>query len=265
MNFGPGQKSAAMTRAWIASGGNLGNVVESFQAACRFLAEHHDLQLVHCSGIYRTAPVGSAAGSAYLNAASCWETTLSPLELLELLQRAERAAGRTREVHWGPRTLDLDLVQFGEIRVRDSRLVVPHPAAWYRRFVLDPVCEFGHDVLHPLHRKTWGELRRRLLDRPLPVSVTGGNAEARASLVTTLTPEFPDASLHAADSAGQIPDAGLRIWLGTALDGASTPPPPLSVDGSRWGSQAIEQLRYVLASALDAPARIGDWPAAVGP
>lgn len=252
-----------MTQAWIASGGNLGNVVETFQAACRFLAEHDDLQLVRCSGIYRTAPVGNAAGTAYLNAATCWETTLSPLQLLDLLQHAERAAGRTREIHWGPRPLDLDLIQFGETLVHDSRLVVPHPAAWYRRFVLDPVCEFGGDVPHPLHRKTWSDLRQRLLVRPLAISVSGGAAEIPASLVRTLSPEFPEACLHAAKSADEPPNAGLRIWLGPPPDEPAIQQPRLSVDGSGWGPQMIEQSRFVLASALDTPTRIGDWPTSV--
>lgn len=250
-----------MARACVAFGGNLGDVVDSFQAACRSLAEHPELDLVHASGIYRTAPVGGDAGTGFLNAATCWETTLPPLELLKLLQQTEMSAGRTREVHWGPRTLDLDLIQFGDTQVQEFRLLVPHPAAWYRRFVLDPVCEFAADVPHPLHRKTWGELRQRLLNRPLRVAVFGGSAAARDAIVTTLKSEFPDADLRGAESAFEIPDAGLRIWLGPTSDGLETEPPPLSANGSGWGTQGVEQSRYVLASALDVPERIGDWPA----
>lgn len=250
-----------MARAWIALGGNLGDVPRTFQAACRSLARQPELKLVHSSGIYRTAPVGGDAGAAFLNAATSWETTLSPLELLQRLQQAEDAAGRTRDLRWGPRPLDLDLIQFGDTIVQEFRLTVPHPAAWYRRFVLDPVCEFAPDVPHPLHRKSWGELRQRLLPRPLRVAILGGSAADRTAIVATLKPEFPAADWRVAESAYEVPDAGLRIWLGPTTDGLESQPPALSVNGSSWGVQTIEQARYVLTSALDVPERIGDWPA----
>ncbi|HTN04627.1 MAG TPA: 2-amino-4-hydroxy-6-hydroxymethyldihydropteridine diphosphokinase [Planctomycetaceae bacterium] len=251
-----------MARAWIALGGNLGNVPQTFRAACLSLSRQPELELIRSSGIYRTAPVGDDAGSAFFNAATAWETALSPLELLQRLQQAEDAAGRTRDLRWGPRPLDLDLIQFGDTIVQKSQLTVPHPAAWYRRFVLDPVCEFAPDVRHPLHWKPWGELRQRLLPRPLRVAIFGGSAADRTAIVATLKPAFPAADLRVAESASEIPDAGLRVWLGPTTDGLEFQPPPLSVNGSSWGAQSIEQARYVLTSALDVPERIGDWPAA---
>lgn len=253
-----------MTRAWVALGGNVGDVLESFLSASRLLAEHPELQFVQASGIYRSAPVGSAAGSAYLNAATCWETSLPPLTLLALLQQTELALGRSRDVHWGPRTLDLDLVQLGDTLVQESRLTIPHPAAWYRRFVLDPICEFAGAELHPLHHTGWKELRRRLLQRPLKVAICGGTAESRTAIVETLGPEFRSAELRATETAAETSAASLRIWLGLTPGVPQSRLPLLAIDGSRWGSRALEETRYVLAAALDQPVRISDWPLATG-
>lgn len=245
-----------MVQAWVALGGNLGDVPSQFRQVQSVLSAQSDLQLVRVSGLYRTAPVGASAGSTYYNAAACWETSLSPVELLDRLQDAELRAGRTREIHWGPRTLDLDLVAYGDARFKTTRLTVPHPAAWYRRFVLDPVCEFAGDTPHPQFNVTWQALRRRLLARPLPVTISGGIAETRAQVAMTLSAEFPEARLHPQASTG-----GMHIWLGAADEESSTTP-DLAVDGSRWGTEALAQARFVLVSALDTPERIGDWPGA---
>ena len=246
-----------MVQVLVALGGNLGDVPDQFRHALNVLSDGPDLQVCQVSGIYRTAPVGAAAGNAYYNAAISCDTILTAECLLDRLQDAELRAGRTREIHWGPRTLDLDLIAYGDSLIQTSRLTVPHPAAWYRRFVLDPVCEFAGDTPHPQFDVTWQALRRRLLARPLPVTISGGTSETRAQVALTLSGEFPVARLYPQASTG-----GMHIWLGAADEESSTPP-DLAVDGSRWGADTLAQARFVLMSTLDSPERIGDWSVAV--
>src|SRR5262245_21273994 len=125
-----------MPHCLIALGGNLGAVERSFEGALQRLADAPRCALVAASRLHRTAAVGTDAGPEFLNAAAEVATELAPLELLDLLQSIERDFGRIRGTHWGPRTLDLDLLFYGSEIIDLPRLVVPHPAVWHRRFVL---------------------------------------------------------------------------------------------------------------------------------
>ncbi len=179
-----------MTLCAISLGGNVGDVPATMAAAVQLLTSSGDISDLRMSRLYRTAPVGAVAGDVFHNAAAVFETTLSPLDLLELLQQIEDRCGRIRTVHWGSRTLDLDLLLYGDEILGDdilqsppmasagtllrsvaneSHLIVPHPALWYRRFVLDPLVELIPDVVHPVFHQTIRQLRDRLLPRPLPV------------------------------------------------------------------------------------------------
>ncbi len=137
------------------------------------------LQELECRGvatlalsrIATTRPVGSDAGPPFLNAAATVESHLSPIELLQTLHRVEAAFGRIRTVHWGPRTLDLDLLLYGEEIADQPDLVIPHPAMWYRRFVLDPANEVAPEMLHPILKSTVGSLYHALNVLPLRVSL----------------------------------------------------------------------------------------------
>jgi 2-amino-4-hydroxy-6-hydroxymethyldihydropteridine diphosphokinase len=113
--------------------------------------------------------------------------------------------------------LDLDLILYGDQVIDQPQLQVPHPASWYRRFVLDPLVEIAADVVHPQKQLTIGELRSRLLVRPLPVSLAGGSEETRAELRGRLSAEFPDAVIHDWDwrSQARLSLPALLIWLGT--------------------------------------------------
>jgi 2-amino-4-hydroxy-6-hydroxymethyldihydropteridine diphosphokinase len=171
-----------MPRCYIALGGNVGDVNETFRWAAARLERDGPVNVTRFSSVFRTRPVGPNAGEEFTNAAAEVETDLEPLVLLDLLQDLERRAGRTSGVHWGPRPLDLDLIFYADQIIDVPRLRVPHPACWYRRFVLDPLAEIASDVRHPVKRLTVEELRLRLLRRPLVLALAGSSHAQRQSL-----------------------------------------------------------------------------------
>jgi 2-amino-4-hydroxy-6-hydroxymethyldihydropteridine diphosphokinase len=131
-----------MTRAVIAFGANLGDREATIASAARALAEAPDVTLVAVSPVYETPAITDAGvdrdAPAYLNGVAIVETSLEPHSLLDVLQTIEAGHGRVRNEHWGDRTLDLDLIDFGGRVFIDERLELPHPRAWQRAFVLQP-------------------------------------------------------------------------------------------------------------------------------
>lgn len=208
-----------MPRCHISLGGNLGPVAETFDRALDRLQQVIGCSPVAVSRFHRTAAVGLDAGSEFLNAAAELETTLKPFDLLDLLQTVEIELGRERTVHWGPRTLDLDLLFYGAEVISSPRLVVPHPAAWYRRFVLDPLTEIAPSLVHPTKGISIQRLRERLLARPLQVAFTGGTAERRTAMTTHLSAIFSDAEFSNWNSRVEqellaTSEPALIFWLG---------------------------------------------------
>jgi 2-amino-4-hydroxy-6-hydroxymethyldihydropteridine diphosphokinase len=133
---------AAATRAFVGVGANLGDAAATVRSALQALADLPDTRLVASSSLYRSAPV-EAIGPDFVNAVAELQTTLAPLPLLLQLQRIEQAHGRVRNGRNAPRTLDLDLLLHGT-RVLDSDLLVlPHPRAHLRAFVLEPLAELA--------------------------------------------------------------------------------------------------------------------------
>lgn len=179
------------TRSLIALGGNLGDVAATFRSALARLDDVPEIRVLQVASNHGTRPMGANAGDEFLNSAAEFETTLGADELLAQLHEVEAAEGRVRTVHWGPRTLDLDLLLHGDTIVDTPDLRVPHPASWYRRFVLDPLVEIAPDVVHPVQQATIRELHGRLLQRPLPLSLRGGTPDLRTSITDALGLRFP--------------------------------------------------------------------------
>jgi 2-amino-4-hydroxy-6-hydroxymethyldihydropteridine diphosphokinase len=152
----------------IAIGGNLNASSDVFHKALREL-EDNRTAVLDVSRVMTTQPVGSEAGSAFLNAAATLRSVLGPMELLNTLHGIEAAFGRTRTVRWGPRTLDLDLLLYAEEAIDRPELVVPHPAMWYRRFVLAPAVEVAAKMRHPLLNCTVEDLFHALNENPLSI------------------------------------------------------------------------------------------------
>jgi 2-amino-4-hydroxy-6-hydroxymethyldihydropteridine diphosphokinase len=139
------------TRAYVGIGANLGDPAAQVRAAIDALAAVRGTRLVSASSLYRTAPVGYADQPDFVNAVAAVDTELAPLELLGELHAIERSAGRERSFRNAPRTLDLDLLLYGDASVRDAALVVPHPRMQERAFVLAPLAEIAPGARIPGH------------------------------------------------------------------------------------------------------------------
>jgi dihydroneopterin aldolase/2-amino-4-hydroxy-6-hydroxymethyldihydropteridine diphosphokinase len=139
--------------AVVALGSNLGDRMESLQAAVDSLGADPGLQVVAVSPVVETDPVGGPEQDDYLNAVAVIRCSLAPRDLLRVCQRVEAERGRERLVRWGPRTLDVDVVAFGGLvssdRGHDPELVVPHPRAWQRAFVLNPWSQLDPTAVLP--------------------------------------------------------------------------------------------------------------------
>ena len=127
--------------AALAFGGNIGDPVAAFAAALMGLREHSSVTLGRLSSIYRTPPWGKTDQPEFLNMAALVKTSLQPADLLAFCLELERAGGRERRERWGPRTLDIDILTYGDAIIDQARLQIPHPRIPERAFVLTPLAE----------------------------------------------------------------------------------------------------------------------------
>ena len=148
-------------KAVIALGANIGNPLENLEIALSLLRE--STEVISVSSFYTTAPVGGPAQPDYLNAVCIIESELPALDLLSLLQGIEKSLGRERSEHWGPRTIDLDLIQYGGVLSKSTELELPHPRAHERRFVLEPWLEIDANAVLLSH----GRVDQLLAQLPL--------------------------------------------------------------------------------------------------
>jgi 2-amino-4-hydroxy-6-hydroxymethyldihydropteridine diphosphokinase len=139
--------TAPAIEALIALGGNVGDVPATFDRATAQLCDGQSVWLKLRSSNYRTPPWGVTDQPAFVNAVIAVTTTLAPHELLERMRDVERHLGRNRalEQRWGPRTLDLDLLAYDDIRLDTTELTLPHPRMFERAFVLVPLAEIAPD------------------------------------------------------------------------------------------------------------------------
>ena len=139
----------ASTKAFIGLGANLGDPEAQVRRALTALAELPGTRLLAASSLYRSAPVGVIAQPDFINAVAEAQTTLTARALLEALLAAERRFGRRRDFPGAPRTLDLDLLLYGDRVIAEPGLVVPHPHMHERGFVLAPLAEIAPDIAIP--------------------------------------------------------------------------------------------------------------------
>jgi 2-amino-4-hydroxy-6-hydroxymethyldihydropteridine diphosphokinase len=165
-----GSATSSPTRVAIALGSNLGDRDASLRWAAEALAGFIDRLTL--SSFIETAPVGVAEPQPwYLNAAASGVTTLAPRQLLDRFQSLERARGRVRATPNAARTLDLDLILYGDVILDEPGLVVPHPRFRDRRFVLGPLAEIAGDMVDPVTGLTVSEMAARL--RPSGLGAAG--------------------------------------------------------------------------------------------
>ena len=139
----------SMTRAFIGLGSNLGDRLKVLQRAVKSLGEIPGARLCAVSSVYETEPVGPAAQAWFLNAVAAIDTSLTPMILLNQTQAIEHALGREPTYHWGPRSIDLDILLYGDLRVKTAPLTIPHTELCHRAFVLVPLLELDSSLALP--------------------------------------------------------------------------------------------------------------------
>jgi 2-amino-4-hydroxy-6-hydroxymethyldihydropteridine diphosphokinase len=144
-----GERAGGPSRVVIALGSNLGNRLENLQGGLDALFDAPGLALVAVSPVYETVPVGGPEQPDYLNAVLIAQTSLPARRVLDRCHGVEAALGRVRREIWGPRTLDLDIIVYGDVVSTDPELTLPHPRAHERAFVLVPWHAIDPDAVIP--------------------------------------------------------------------------------------------------------------------
>jgi len=241
-------------RYYLGLGGNLGNVAATMNAAISALrARGNVVPLV--SSFYSTSPMGVAAGEPYLNAVIEVESSKTPPELFVCCREIEEECGRIRVRHWGPRTLDIDILLAEAGREGGGRgetwetetLTIPHVGLPYRRFVLDPLCEIAPSVVHPRLGATVFDIRRWLLPRPLEVVIRADD-QFTLELVEQALPPTLRSRLALTEGKEPLSSSGWLVDFRAPSDPARPRFLPLADV-----SEPLTRLREVLEAMTDEP------------
>lgn len=212
-----------MAHCLIGLGSNLGDRCATIEASLRTLGEHPELRVLAVSGLYETRPVGGKGTQpAFLNAAARIDTAIGPAALLNLLQRTEDRLGRLRRQRWDARTVDLDLLLYGDLVLETRELVLPHPRMAFRRFVLEPAVEIAAEMIHPPTGWSLRELLQHLQSAPNYIALVGISGVGKTRLARTVarladcrlvTASLPPSRLAAfhADSSGRAWETQLEF------------------------------------------------------
>ena len=138
-----------MTIAYIGLGSNMKSPKQQIKSAIKSIEEIVAIQVLSVSSLYKSKPIGPQNQDDYINAVAKIDTDLMPHELLECMQGIENEQGRIRKERWGPRTLDLDILMFGDEIIKDDKLTIPHSDIENRSFVLAPLAEIDFNCLIP--------------------------------------------------------------------------------------------------------------------
>lgn len=158
---------------YLGLGSNVGDRACNLRSALDCLGPHADVTNV--SSIYETEPVGFTRQKPFLNLTCRLRTNLTPKELLTAIKAIELQLGRTPAPRNGPRTIDIDILLFGDLRLESRDLVIPHPRMWERLFVLVPLAEIAPDVVHPGLHVTIRQLLEDCPDRHWVHPIIGGD------------------------------------------------------------------------------------------
>lgn len=149
--------------AFVAFGSNLGDKEKFIDEAIEALSNLPQINIVAISDKIVTEPYGNVEQDVFFNGVMKIETLLPADELLQILQKVEEHAGRERKIHWGPRTLDLDIIFYDDDIISEDDLIVPHPDMKNRDFVLKPLMQIAPYKLHPVYRKTISDMYAELM------------------------------------------------------------------------------------------------------
>ena len=184
--------------AYIGLGSNLGDRQSYIRNAVKSLSETAAIKVTGVSSLIETAPLGNNSQPKYLNAVAEVETTLSADELLKKLIETEKSLGRKRTVKWAPRTIDLDILLYGDVVINRPDLTIPHSQMHLRSFILKGMCELNKDLLHPVLKVTMNELASRLAgcdyminpELPQLICIDGVIGVGKTTLCRKLSEEF---------------------------------------------------------------------------
>lgn len=154
--------SRSRNKVYLSIGTNIGNLKQNLNIAIEEIGKLKNTKVTKISSFLETEPFGDIVQDNFLNACLEIETLSTPQELLNQLLSIEKSMGRVREIKWGPRIIDLDILLFNSLIVEDDNLAIPHPYMCERSFVLLPLSEIAPNVIHPLEKKTITTLNRIL-------------------------------------------------------------------------------------------------------
>ena len=136
----------------------MGDRMEYINQAINAIEAQDDTRVVHVSSLIETKPYGGVVQDDFLNGCIAIDTLKEPEELLDFLMDVEAQAERVRTIHWGPRTLDLDILLYDDLVTEDEEITIPHPELTKRLFVLEPLCELAPRGIHPLERRRYSDI-----------------------------------------------------------------------------------------------------------
>jgi 2-amino-4-hydroxy-6-hydroxymethyldihydropteridine diphosphokinase len=154
-----------MPVVYIGLGSNVGNRLNNLKKAVALLKKEKKIKVIKLSSIYETEPVGVIGQNKFLNLVVKIKTELNPFDLLSKCKEIERKLKRKKLIKWGPRTIDLDILFFGNKIIRTKELTIPHKLLYKRRFVLEPLVEISPNLMHPVFKKSIRRLFKDLKDK----------------------------------------------------------------------------------------------------
>ncbi|MFK3939506.1 2-amino-4-hydroxy-6-hydroxymethyldihydropteridine diphosphokinase [Alkalihalobacillus sp. NPDC078783] len=154
-----------MANVYLSLGSNMESRIGYLEKAISKLRLMKDSEVTAISSIYETDPVGYVDQPSFLNLVVCLSTTLPPFELLAETQQIENELGRKREIRWGPRTIDLDILLYDQENMKMESLTLPHPRMWERSFVIIPLLELAPDLSFNVQGVTLKEVYNQLHDK----------------------------------------------------------------------------------------------------
>lgn len=203
-------KLFTMPRCLVSLGSNLGDREAALTKAVEALADLADPGTIRTSSYRETIPIGGPTDQgAFLNGVASFHSHSEPLALLESLKEIERLLDRVRHGRWDQRTLDLDLLLYGDELIRSPELCVPHPRMTFRPFVLQPACEIAGHWPHPECQMKLSELLSRLLARDGDLTVVGDRDGEIRGILSEERPEIP---LESTDRHRLVIDARPDPW-----------------------------------------------------
>jgi 2-amino-4-hydroxy-6-hydroxymethyldihydropteridine diphosphokinase len=238
-------------------GGNTGDVRQTCARALELLGTN-GTTVVRVSSWHATAPAGGPTDqTAYVNGAAVVRSTLTPVALLQHLQRTEEALGRQRTTRWGPRTIDIDILLYDDLELVTPELTVPHPRLECRLFALDPACEIAADWVHPIHGWTLSRIREHLRTTSRRLAICGSGSEQACGQLRSeaaeqgwelLTGWHSTARVQAVLTQGRTANKDVAIAQYDRLRREPSSPPVLWIDSSDPAWQQAE-LQAVLVAA----------------